>query len=307
MLNKGLKVLLIIFVISTILIGFIFKPDEKPKVVVVLKELDTEYWQFVRVGVERGFREFNIDGEVIAPRFGSAKLQNALLKKVLKEKPDVLVVSPFLSSNIPMLAQFDKKKIPVLLLDTDYPWENKTSYIGTNNLELGRKAGALLASKLQPGDKVAIIAGGGDRVKGAKISLEAAGINITVEKLGLENEAKSVKEAMETILWDYPDLKGVFATTDIMAINAFKVIEEHELKMPVIGVDGIIEMIELIENEELPGTVAQNPFDMGYLSIEAAMKVINGEKVDRFIDSDVDFIIKGNSKQRLDFLENLLE
>jgi ribose transport system substrate-binding protein len=110
MLNKGLKVLLIIFVVSTILIGFIFKPDEKPKVVVVLKELDTQYWQFVRAGVERGFRDFNIDGEVIAPRFGSAKLQNALLKKVLKEKPDVLVVSPFLSSNIPMLEQFDKKK-----------------------------------------------------------------------------------------------------------------------------------------------------------------------------------------------------
>ncbi|MCM3653354.1 sugar ABC transporter substrate-binding protein [Metabacillus litoralis] len=194
-----------------------------------------------------------------------------------------------------------------MLLDTDYPWKNKTSYIGTNNLELGRKAGALLASKLQPGDKVAIIAGGGDRVKGAKISLEAAGINITVEKLGLENEAKPVKEAMETILWDYPDLKGVFATTDIMAVNAFKVIEEHELKMPVIGADGIIEMIELIENEELPGTVAQNPFDMGYLSIEAAMKVINGEKVDINIDSGVDFIIKGNSKQRLDFLGNLLE
>jgi ribose transport system substrate-binding protein len=307
MLNKGLMVLvLIIFAVFTILIGFKFKPDEKPKVVVVLKELDTQYWKIVKAGAEKGFRDFNIDGEVIAPRFGSAKLQNVMLEKVLKEKPDVLVVSPFLSSNIPILVEFDKKNIPVLLLDTDYPWKDKTSYIGTNNLELGRKAGALLASQLKPGDKVAIIAGGGDRVKGAKDSLKSAGITIAAENVGLLNETMPVKEAMEEILRDHPDLKGVIATTDIMAVNAFKVIEEHGLKMPVIGADGIIEMVELIENETLPGTVAQNPYDMGYLSVEVALKVINGEKVDRNIDSGIDILIKGNAKQRLEFQEKLL-
>lgn len=34
-----------------------------------------------------------------------------------------------------------------------------------------------------------------------------------------------------------PDVKGLFATTDIMALSALEVIEEHGGKMPIIGVD----------------------------------------------------------------------
>jgi ribose transport system substrate-binding protein len=45
---------------------------------------------------------------------------------------------------------------------------------------------------------------------------------------------------------------------------------------------------------------------MGYLGIETALKVMNGETVDKNIDSGVDIIIKGNARQRLDFLRDLL-
>jgi ribose transport system substrate-binding protein len=46
---------------------------------------------------------------------------------------------------------------------------------------------------------------------------------------------------------------------------------------------------------------------MGYLSVEAALKVKNGEKVDRNIDSGIDIMIKGNAKQKLYFLKEVLE
>jgi ribose transport system substrate-binding protein len=313
MLNKGLMVLvLIIFAVFTILIGFKFKPDEKPKVVVVLKELNTQYFEIVKAGAEKAFRDFNIDGEVIAPSYGSEKLQNDMLENVLKEKPDVLVVSPFLSSNIPKLVEFDKKNIPVLLLDTDDDWKHKTSYIGTDNLDLGKKAGAFLASQLQPGDKVALVGGdpevpvSGERIEGAKITLRKAGIKIAAEKLGLNNENEE-KEAAEEILLDHPDVKGIIASNDGMALNVLEVIEEHGLNMPVTGADGITEMLELIEDGTLPGSVAQNPYDMGYLSVETALKVTKGEKVEKNVDSGADIIIKGNANQRLNFLNKLLK
>lgn len=199
-----------------------------------------------------------------------------------------------------------------MLLDTNVPLKNKTSYIGTNNFDLGRKAGALLASELQTGDEVALISGdlsspiSGERIKGAKDSLETVGIKIAVEKVKLSNEPLPVKTAMTEILQNHPDIKGVFATTDIMALSALEVIEEHGYKIPVIGADGIIEMVELIEEETLPGTVAQNPYDMGYLSIETALKVAKGEKVEENIDSGVDIIIKGNGNERLELLKKIL-
>ena len=78
---------------------------------------------------------------------------------------------------------------------------------------------------------------------------------------------------------EHPDLKGVVATSDYIALPALNVIEKQGLKMPVIGADGITEMLELVEKGTLSSAVVQNPYDMGYLSVQTALKVINGEKV----------------------------
>ncbi|MCL7746639.1 sugar ABC transporter substrate-binding protein [Halalkalibacter alkaliphilus] len=313
---KNRFLLLYLLVVAITLVFFLSKAigNEKPTIVVVIKDLDTQYFQLLKAGAEKGFQDFGVNGKVIAPSVDSEEvLQKYMLHNTLEQNPDALIVAPLNSNVIPILKEFQKKSIPVLLVDSDESWENKTSYIGTNNFELGRVGGMLLASQLQPGDRVAIIAGNmshpisADRVNGAKKSLEDIGIGIAVEKIGLPNETNVVKEVTETILYNHPDVKGVLAVTDIMALGAFESLKEQGLHMPVIGADGINDMIELVEEGELPGTVAQNPYDMGYLSVEAAMKVINGEKVESNIDSGVDIIIKGNAQQRLDFQKKLLD
>lgn len=302
----------------TALIGCTVKilgENDKPRVVVVLKELNSQYWKIVKGGVEKGFRDFNVDGKVIATHDGSAEEQNDILEDVLKEKPDVLIVSPISSSNIPILERFDENNIPVLLVDTDDPWENKTSYIGTDNFELGRKAGELLASQLQPGDEVALPLFNefltnqvySERIKGVKSSLEDAGVEVVAEIVTLQDALFSVKKAMTNILQNHPEVKGVFAVDDLVALRVLDIVQEHGYKMPVVGADGIIKMVDLIADETLTGTVAQNPYDMGYISMETAVKVIEGEKVAKNIDSGIDIITKDNAEQKLDFLKQLLK
>lgn len=316
--KKKWMILSISLIFLVIVIGYIIKflkTDERPKVAVVLQDLDTQYWNIVKAGAEKGFREFGIDGKVVAPSFKSEKdVQEYVLKNILNERPDVLVVSPLQSPEVvSILKKFVEHKIPVLLIDTDIPLEHKTAYIGTDNFELGRKAGELLASGLQPGDEVALIAGhvispvSSERVKGAIFSLENAGIKIAAKKVNVPNEPLPVRKAMTAILQNHPNVKGVFATSDIMALSAVEVIKEHGDKMPVIGADGIIEMNKLIEKGTLPGTVAQNPYDMGYISVETAGKVIKGEQTRQNIDTGVDIITTDNAKQKLDFLEELLK
>lgn len=312
---KQRKIILFVFIFSTILVVFILKQfeNEKPKVVVVLKELNNnQFWNIVKAGAEKGFRDFGIDGKVIAPSNEyNFDEQEKILKDILKENPDVLIVSMIEASKISILKEFDKKNIPVLLIDTDIPWENKTSYIGTNNLELGLKGGALLATKLQPGDKVALITGEESnpelraRIKGAKTSLENVEIKIATHKT-IANDAEQAKSVMETILNDHPDVKGVYATSDVLALSAIEIIQKNGFDIPVIGTDGLTEMIKLIEEGTLSSTVAQNPYDMGYLSVGTALKVVKGEYIERNIDSGVDIIIQGNATQRLDFTRRII-
>ncbi|WP_181833237.1 sugar ABC transporter substrate-binding protein [Bacillus taeanensis] len=309
------RVYLLVFVFSVLLIGFILKSSlsEKPKVVVVLKELNNnQYWDIVKAGAEKGFQDFGVDGKVLAPS-NEYKLdeQNQLLNTILNESPDVLIVSPIDTSIAAALKKFHSNNIPVLLVDTDISWQQKTAYIGTDNLDLGSKGGALLASGLQPGDKVALLTGDvsnpviSDRTIGAKTSLEAAGVEIAVHKT-VPNDTKQAKSIMEAILQDHSDIKGVYATTDILAISAVEVIEENQLDILVIGSDGIAEMVQLIEEGTLSETIAQNPYDMGYLSVQTALKLVQGENVERNIGSGVDIITKDNAEDRLDFTRELL-
>ncbi|EKN70469.1 D-ribose-binding periplasmic protein [Neobacillus bataviensis LMG 21833] len=317
-LNRNKLFLLTLTIISAILIVFIYKQfvEEKPKVTFVLRTLDNQYWRIIQAGVERGCKDFGIDGKVIAPKNGTATEQLKMLDNVLKEHPDVLVVSPAISPDIILkLDEFVKKNIPVLLIDTDEPWENKTAYIGTNNVELGRKAGIFMASMLQPRDKVALIGREssveGERIKGAKASLEAAGIKIEAEtsKISVEDKDQDQKviKILKTLFQQHPDLKGVVTSTDYLAIPVVNVLKEQGLTMPVTGADGISKMVELVEKGDVTGTIAQNPYDMGYLSVQAALQVTKGEKIKRNIDSGIDIITEDNAKQKLDFLNTVLK
>ncbi|WP_342048393.1 sugar ABC transporter substrate-binding protein [Bacillus sp. OTU530] len=313
-------ILLISLLFLATIIGYVVKflrTNDRPKIVVVLQDLDSQYWNIVKAGAEKGFRDFDIDGKVVAP--GNQLKKDVLeytLKNILNEHPDVLVVSPYESSAvISILEKFVENKIPVLLVDTDLPLEHKTAHIGTDNFRLGRIAGELLASQLQPGDEVALITRAVNssvlsaRIQGATSSLEDAGIKIAAEKSVVphEDEALSIRKEMRMILQDHPDVKGVFATTDTMALDALDVIKEHGQKLPVIGADGITKMVELTKEGTLTGTVAQNPYDMGYISVETAWKVIKGIRVRKDVDTGVDLITKDNAKQKLDFLTELLK
>jgi ribose transport system substrate-binding protein len=312
-LKKGKSILVMGAVISVIVLGFISVTlaDKKPTVVVVLKEGNTEYWRIMKAGIEKGFKDFDIDGKVMVPSDATAQEQADLLMKAYKEKPDVIITAPISSSVSPTVETFTD--VPILLVDTDLPIKNKTAYIGTDNLDLGKKAGAFLASQLQPGDNIAILGGDlsnfvfGERIDGATISLRNAGIKIAYIKSGISNDPKTIQSVITKLMQDQPDIKGIVTTHDRIALPVVKELEEQGLSIPVIGPDGLTDMLEFIADETIPGTMAQNPYDMGYLSVETAMKVIKGENVEPFVDSGVDIIIKENAQHRLNFYEKIVK
>lgn len=308
---------LIVSVVSLfILVRFIFgflERDDKPEIVVVLKTSNAQYWNIIESGAKKAFHDFNIDGRIVVPESESKiNEQVAMLKNILEQKPDALIVAPIQPyAAVPVLKEYKKSNIPVLLVDTEANWNGQTSFIGTDNYNLGEKSGELLASMLQPGDQVALIhptivnPDVSARLNGARDVLEGAGVNI-VSVRPADNESGEVKMAMESVLQTVPNIKGVFATTDTIAISAIKEFKEKGIRIPVVGTDGTMEIVREIEEGTLSATIAQNPYDMGYISVEAASKVARGEEIEKNIDTGVDIITKDNAKLKLAFLEKLL-
>ncbi|USG67826.1 sugar ABC transporter substrate-binding protein [Brevibacillus ruminantium] len=281
--------------------------DGKPKVTVVLMELSAQYFKFMEAGAKAAFQEFGVDGKVIAPSNQSQVIEQVnMIETALNEKPDALVLMPSQpESALPVLRKYKQKGIPVLLIDTDVPnWKDKTSYIGTNNDEAGYTAAQLVAKQLNKGDKVAILEGiagtyaSETRIAGAKRGLTEAGLEIAVSQSADWDRVKATS-VMENILQAHPDVKAVVAANDEMALGAVRATEAKGLKIPVVGVDGIIEAVESVNKGILFGSVAQKPYDMGYLGVKNALAAIKGEPVEQRIDSGLDTITKENAEAKL--------
>lgn len=293
-------------------VWFLMKQD-KPKIMIVAQRLDIEYWEIFKSGAEKALQDFNIDGKVIAPEsIYPISNQPNMLKKVLTQHPDALIVAPVDEEvTIPVLMEYKKKNIPVLLVSRDIEWEYKTAFIGPDHYALGEMSGKLLGSMLQPGDQVAIIFGVVDdqamidRTNGAKKVLENIGIEVVAERSGYDHLANPTP-VMGSILQSYPNIKGVIATSDRLALEALGALEKEGVKIPVIGTDGIIKMIEIVGEERVEATIAQNPYDMGYLSVVQAQKAIEGDSTEKIVDSGIDILTGDNAQDKLNFLKKLL-
>jgi ribose transport system substrate-binding protein len=288
------------------------KDSGKPKVAVILKGLDQEYFKLAESGAKQAFKDFDVDGTFLAAptQTDTEKLIN-ILEDTINKNPDALVVMPSTEAQIPVLQRYKEKNIPVLLIDTDLKWNEKTAYIGTDNYTAGKKAGEFLASKLSKGDKIAILEGvlgtevSEQRVKGVKDIMKEKGIKIVASQAADFDRAKAVT-ATENILTSNPKIKGIFAANDEMAMGALKASDSRNLDIPIVGIDGTSDALESISNGKLTATVAQKPYDMGYKGVENALKAIKGESVNKKINSGIDVITKNNSAKKMVEVKDIL-
>ncbi|KLV26634.1 sugar ABC transporter substrate-binding protein [Niallia circulans] len=282
---------------------------EDGSVAVVLKTLSSPYWKYVEAGAKAAGKDLGVDVTIVGPASESQIMEQVnMIEDSLNQGIGALVVSPTQPDTVvPVLEQAN---VPVLFIDTDADFSGKTSFIGTDNLTAGKEGGKLLASFLKKGDEVALLGGAlgntamDQRIKGAKESLEEAGMVIVAEQPADSDKTKA-NSVVENILQNNPNIKGIFSANDDMAIGALRATESKGIKLPIIGTDGTAEAIQSIIDGDLAGSIAQNPYEMGYKGVENAVKAMKGEKVESRIDSGIDIITSDNAQEKLDFLEGI--
>ena len=54
-------------------------------------------------------------------------------------------------------------------------------------------------------------------------------------------------------------------------------------------------------------TAAQNSYDIGYKAVETMVKILQGETVDKFVDTGTEIVTKDNAQDRIDRLNSYLQ
>ena len=95
---------------------------------------------------------------------------------------------------------------------------------------------------------------------------------------------------MENIIQSNGDLQGVFAHNDEMALGAIEAIEASGKDIKIVGFDATDDGVAAVKSGKMAATVAQQPDKMGSTAVETAIKLMNGETVEKSIPVEVTLV-----------------
>ena len=195
-----------------------------------------------------------------------------------------------------------KERIPIVLLDRGLA-ATSCAVIRSNNRQGGKLA---VQHLIQEGcQTIAHIYGpqelitARDRLLGyEEIAGSLKGYSPSLMVAG-RFDIESGRKAMEELLVRHPNLDGIFAGNDLMAIGALKALHERGIRVPeqvkVCGFDGI--GLTKITEPELT-TIAQPVYEMGELAARILIEEIErGIRNNHLIELDVTLIPRKSTRQ----------
>lgn len=283
------------------------------EVAVVLKTLASEYWGYVKAGCDAAAADLGITVTVVGPGAESdIEGQVAMIEQQIGAGCDAIVCAPNDAGAAAgaLQAALDAG-IPVLSVDTNVGIEGQTSFVGTSNVDAAYEGAKWAIEQVGSDAKAVIIYGQeGDntsnmRREGYQKACDEAGVEV-LSALSGQNTTDGATKTMEDLLNAYPDqIKMVFCHNDDTAIGAMNACKNAGVTdMTIVGFDGNASAVDLIlAGEMVKATVAQQPYEMGYQVVEAAVKAINDETVEEVINAPVEVVTAENGQAYLDNLE----
>lgn len=235
------------------------------------------------------------------------------IQKMIDRKVDVIIISPIdPESVIPVVEKADAKNIPVILLDRKINSEKYTTYIGADNLEIGKQAANYILSDSKTDKKVIEIRG--DDQSSPTIE-RSFGFQEIIRNNPNTDLIKTFKGLPVDAFRKTLDSLGnqslyVFAFNDELAANAWQVARNKGLENQIkfIGVDGLNTKdggIQMVLDGKLNATLLYPTG--GAEAIETAIKIYNGVAVPKRIKLSTTIIDRMNAEIMRNQFDKIIE
>ncbi len=214
---------------------------------------------------------------------------------LISKKVSVLIVNPVDSDAIaPAIEDAIAAGIKVIAVDRAVNGVDIDCQIASDNVAGAEMATEYLKSLVGDGAKVAELQG----TTGASATIDRGEGFHKVADASLEVVASQTANfaradgltVMENILQSNGDITGVFAHNDEMALGAIEAIEAVSKDIKVVGFDATDDAVAAVNEGRMAATVAQQPDKMGATAVETALKLMNGETVEKSIPVDVTLV-----------------
>ncbi len=265
--------------------------DDKPVVGLIMKSLANEFFQNMLEGAEahaeeRGDYELKAVGMQNETDFES---QINAVENFITQGVDAIVVAPADSrAMVRPLKKAAAAGITVINFDVALDADAKKqqdfelAFVGPDNRGGAKMAGDALAKALGEGGKVVIVEGnpGADNATERRLGFEDSIAEYKLELLDSRTahwETEEANSVFSTMLTAHPEIQGVMAANDSMAVGVVKALEAAGRDdILVVGFDNINAVGPMIADGRMLATVDQFGTAMAANAIDQALEVVAG-------------------------------
>jgi ribose transport system substrate-binding protein len=269
-----------------------------------LSTLNNPFFASMKDGAESKAKQIGVSLTVTDANDEPAT-QTKNIEDLVSKGVKVLVVNPADSAAVaPSIREVMSKGIKVIAVDRRVDGVEIDTFIGTDNIAAGQKAGEAFVAAMQASGKTPVIAilegvpgssSNIERMQGYKQALDAAGL-VPVATQTANYNRDQVLNVTENILRGNPGINAIVSMNDEMSLGAIAAVKSAG-KVPgkdiiVTGFDANDDAKAAVEKGEMLYTVEQKTVLMGETAVETAKQFIDGKSVPKNIPITVEIVTK---------------
>jgi ribose transport system substrate-binding protein len=294
--KKAVFIFLFIMLISSFILLLNKENKKEVKVYdvsVIIRGRNSESWRIIKEGMDQAASEMNVNIRFLTLlEENSVEEQIELIEREISDGTDAILISPADYKQMVDKIEDVRKKVPIVLFESNIETKQNIPYISCDNYKLGKSLAEEVVKNGNTRNKIYI----------AKSDLTCSSID--ERYMGFMEEINKSKNSCE--LLDLPKDEGEFYNKirsiidkdDKKVIIAFepnllerigkakKYIENsNDIKsnIELYGTGSTSLIISLIEENVINSIAMQNEFNVGYLSVKTSVSEIEGKEIDKSV------------------------
>lgn len=274
-----------------------------PKLALSVSTLSNPFFVELRDGAQQAADDAGATLQVSDAQNDASKQQNDL-QNFVTQQFDAILVNPVDSEAVgPAIQAANQADVPVLALDRGASGGKIATLISSDNVQGGKMAGEELIKQVGSGSVVQLegipgTSAARDRGKGFEQAIDAQNAAKLVASQPAGFDRNQGLNVTQNLLQANPDVKGVFAQNDEMALGAVQALgDKAGSQVKIVGFDAVPDALKAIDDGKMNASVAQQPDKIGKLGVENAIKVVDGESIEKEIPVEVKLVTQDNVSQ----------
>ena len=276
------------------------------KVWFVAKSTDTAFWLSAFAGANAAKSEYNVDLTIVGPATEEDyERQNAYIAQAVEQGADAIVFSAIsYTENAAAIDAAADAGLKIVVIDSDVDSRKVSARIGTDNLQAGRMTAAAVLDTEAASLNVGIVnfdlgsRNGQEREAGLRQALAEDPRVKGMYTVNVQASATAAQTGVEILMAEHPEINALVGLNEPLAVGVAQAAERLGLsgKVRVVGFDTNVQCVDLMRSGTVSALIAQNPYAMGYLGVETAWQLLEGQSFDpdRLIDTATTIISAEN-------------